>query len=665
MTKGEIESFVASQIGNVKVPNLREKCVMVGGVPWRVLFNVERARSTRASVDPEAIAKRPCFLCPDNRLPWQKALNWSHYDILVNPYPILHGHLTIVDRRHVPQSITRRLNDIVDLATELEGHAVFYNGPRSGASAPDHAHFQAVPESCLSLHRSFPFERYYISGDSGTVVAGLKDAISRLEVVEGEIEPRLNMAIKSIGMDSYEAVLIPRREHRPACYGSVNVSPGALDMFGYIVTTSESDFDSVDTPLLEQIFREVAYERRIPMVSVGIMSAEKIDCHFHGPFKEDSDTFVPQREDCEFELTDVTIGVGFHWERKEVHRYRGALKLKKGYDGFMTAINILPVEEYLHSVISSEMSAHASIELLKAHAVLSRSWLLAQMRHNSSTLEGGCRGDVSETKVIKWYDHDDHLDFDVCADDHCQRYQGVSRIDSHAVYDAVQATLGEVLFDVDGNLCDARFSKCCGGAFEEFENCWEPVHHSYLVAALDTVGGEPMPDLTDEEEARRWIMSRPESFCAAPSDEILSHVLNSYDRETPDFYRWTVEYGSDELSDLVSRRSGIDFGSILELIPEKRGTSGRIYELKIVGTKRTVTVGKELEIRKWLSPSHLYSSAFVVDRRADGRWIFHGAGWGHGVGLCQIGAAVMGAKGFSYKEILHHYFRNAEIRRAY
>ncbi len=665
MKRAELDAFVARQESQIKLPELNEKCVTVGGVPWRVLFNKERSRSTCARVDKASVEARPCFLCPANRYEWQTPIEWGNYDILVNPFPVLPGHLTIVAKEHTDQLIGSRLKDIVDLASELEGYAVFYNGPHSGASAPDHAHFQAVPESFLNLHRSFPFQRHYIAGDSENVIAGLKKVLMHLEIADDESEPRLNMAVKKVGEDLFEAVVIPRKRHRPSCYGHINVSPGALDMFGYIVTTSESDFNAVNTPLLEQIFREVAFERHIPMVSVGIMSAEKIDYRFKGPYRKENDIFMPEREDCEFELSDVTIGVGFHWERKECHRYKGALKLKKGADGLTTAINILPVEEYLQSVISSEMSAHASLEFLKAHAVISRSWLLAQMKHNSSDVSREFRGISGENRVIKWYDHDDHSDFDVCADDHCQRYQGVLRIDRMAVYDAVQTTLGEVLLDSDGNLCDARFSKCCGGAFEEFENCWEPVHHNYLVAARDTDVDAPLPDLTREDESRTWILSHPEAFCSAPSGEILSQVLNNYDRETPDFYRWKVEYGAEELSNLVRERSGIDFGSIVELIPLKRGTSGRIYELQIVGTKRSVTVGKELEIRKWLSRSHLYSSAFVVDRGSDGRWILNGAGWGHGVGLCQIGAAVMSTKGYSYKEILYHYFSNAKISRAY
>ena len=666
MTKSEIRSFISAQSGNIRMPDLCEKCVEAGGVPWKVLFNVERARSTRAAVDKASIAARPCFLCTANRFEWQIPVEWRGYDILVNPFPVLPGHLTIVAKEHADQLILSRLRDMFDLAAYLEGYAVFYNGPHSGASAPDHAHFQAVPESWLNLHRCFPFERYYVCGEASVVELGLKEVICRMAVAEGEPEPRMNVAVKCIGPDEYEAVVIPRRAHRPSCYEEVHVSPGALDMFGYIVTTSEADFEALDSPLLERIFDEVAFSRRVPKVKVGIVTAKEIKYELHGPYRSAGDTLSPESDDCRFRLDDVVIGVGFHWERRESQCFQGALKLVSNSDGTTTAVNILPVEEYLQSVISSEMSAHASLELLKAHAVISRSWLLAQMEHKQKAPLGpDCCCCADSERVIKWYDHDDHVGFDVCADDHCQRYQGASRIDRQAVYEAVQSTCGEVLVDVDGNLCDARFSKCCGGAFEEFGNCWEPVRHSYLLAGRDLHPPLPLPDLTCEDEARKWIMSRPEAFCASPSEEILSQVLNNYDRETTDFYRWTVEYGTEELSELVKSRSGIDFGTILDFVPLKRGTSGRIYELKIVGTKRTVTVGKELEIRKWLSSSHLYSSAFVVDRSDDGVWRLHGAGWGHGVGLCQIGAAVMGAKGFSYKEILYHYFKNAEIKCAY
>ena len=385
----------------------------------------------------------------------------------------------------------------------------------------------------------------------------------------------------------------------------------------------------------------------------------------------DSVEFTPcDAENGSFELIDVTIGVNFHWERKENQSFRGSLRIIVEGDK-LTAVNILPIEEYLLSVISSEMSATASLELLKAHAVISRSWLLAQIEKNKQlaaeeTPYNPCTR--TEGELVRWYDREDHVNFDVCADDHCQRYQGITRESTATVRDAIKATWGQVL-TYDGTLCDARFSKCCGGVTEKFENCWEPVPHSYLTALRD--GETPAyPDLTDEREAEQWIRTSPEAFCNTTDKEILSQVLNNYDQETTDFYRWKVEYTQEELSGLIHRKTGMDFGPIIDLVPLERGSSGRITKLKIVGVRRSFTIGKELEIRRTLSETHLYSSAFIVDKKdirldIPSRFILAGAGWGHGVGLCQIGAAVMGAKGYSYRKILTHYFPGASIEKRY
>ena len=374
--------------------------------------------------------------------------------------------------------------------------------------------------------------------------------------------------------------------------------------------------------------------------------------------------------DSHFTLIDVTIGVNFHWERKENQSFRGSLRLIVEGDK-LTAVNILPIEEYLLSVISSEMSATASLELLKAHAVISRSWLLAQIDKNKQLTETAtdyCPCTRTDGELVRWFDREDHVNFDVCADDHCQRYQGITRESTETVRQAIEATWGEVLMDGD-RLCDARFSKSCGGVFEEFENCWEPVHHNYLQARHDGENPADFPDLTVEENAREWILNAPDAFCNTHDARILSQVLNSYDQETTDFYRWKVEYSQEELARLVSERSGEDYGEIIDLIPVARGTSGRIYRLKIVGTHKTQIIGKELEIRRTLSPSHLYSSAFVVEKVGNGeipdRFIIRGAGWGHGVGLCQIGAAVMGEKGYNYNQILEHYFVGAKVTKLY
>lgn len=388
----------------------------------------------------------------------------------------------------------------------------------------------------------------------------------------------------------------------------------------------------------------------------------------------DTLTFIPaETAGSSFEVFDVVIGVNFHWERRETQRFSGSLSIIVEGDK-LTLINILPVEDYLKSVISSEMSATASLELLKAHAVISRSWLLAQIDKNKKIETSGthyCACTHTDDEYIRWYDREDHVNFDVCADDHCQRYQGITRQTTPTVAAAVEATRGQVLTS-DGELCDARFSKCCGGVFEEFENCWEPRHHSYLEARRDSTHPLDFPDLRREENAREWILSRPEAFCNTSDSEILSQVLNNYDQETTDFYRWTVEYTAEEIAALVRERSGMDFGEIIDLQPVERGTSGRLSKLRIVGTEKTLTIGKELEIRRTLSPSHLYSSAFIVERinpdpatGVPARIRLRGAGWGHGVGLCQIGAAVMGAQGYGYGEILLHYFPGAEITQLY
>lgn len=390
-------------------------------------------------------------------------------------------------------------------------------------------------------------------------------------------------------------------------------------------------------------------ERR---VRVGIVKGSVLTVVFHSVYrlgKEEyvgertfslSDAiglFLPDRQDAFFTLKDVTIGIGFHWERNEEQTFRGALELQME-DGLIRAVNVLPVEAYLASVISSEMSANASLELLKAHAVISRSWLLAMMQKAESRTKGehvpSFHEQVGVDSIIRWYDSEAHTGFDVCADDHCQRYQGITRQLNPNVEKAIEATRGQVL-TYDGKICDARFSKCCGGMTELFESCWESVHHPYLVAKHDP-------------------------YCNTTDQRILRQVLNSYDQETVDFYRWTVRYTTEELSELVRRKSGIDFGRIFDLVPVERGASGRLIRLRIVGEKRSVTVGKELEIRKWLSESHLYSSAFEVEKTADG-FVLHGRGWGHGVGLCQIGAAVMGEKGIPYTAILTHYYPHAEL----
>ena len=386
-------------------------------------------------------------------------------------------------------------------------------------------------------------------------------------------------------------------------------------------------------------------------------------------------TFHPSAPDCSFSRHDVTIGVNFHWERKETQTFLGTLRLVVEADK-ICAINDLPVEKYLESVISSEMSATSSLELLKAHSVISRSWLLAQIEKRRK-LKEGTNNFFSfikkDDELIRWYDREDHTIFGVCADDHCQRDQGITKETSANVAVAIEATRGQVLMS-EGDICDARFSKSCGGVSEEYQYCWENIKMPYLVAVRDTAKGvrneDTIPDLTNEAEADKWIRTAPEAFCNTHDKAILSQVLNDFDQETTDFYRWRVEYSQKELHDLISDKLKMDLGDIVDLVPVERGKSGRLCKLKIVGTERSFTIGKELEIRRVLSTSHLYSSAFVVDKAdiADGvpqKFTLIGAGWGHGVGLCQIGAAVMGAQGYKYDQILLHYYRTAELKKLY
>ena len=390
-------------------------------------------------------------------------------------------------------------------------------------------------------------------------------------------------------------------------------------------------------------------------IAVGVMTAPKIEAVIPGSHS------TPERPT--FLLKNVRIGIGFHWDRLEDQEFEGTLEIRDNADGTQTAINRLDVEDYLSSVITSEMSATSSLELLKAHAVISRSWVLRPIISPSTSTD---KPDLSDPdRHVIWYERDAHEGFDVCADDHCQRYEGITRRDEHPeaaanVQKAIDATRGQVLM-YDGKVCDARFYKSCGGATELFENAWANEHYPYLEAVRDEIG-TPLPDLTIEENAQEFIRTSPSAYCNTTDARVLSQVLNNYDQETKDFYRWTVQYTAAELSDIIRERSGIDFGEILDLVPIKRGPSARLYEMQIVGSKRTMVIGKELEIRKWLSKSHLYSSAFVVDRNEQGDFILTGAGWGHGVGLCQIGAAVMADKGYTYEQILAHYFPGSEIK---
>lgn len=379
--------------------------------------------------------------------------------------------------------------------------------------------------------------------------------------------------------------------------------------------------------------------------------------------------FEPTSSDATFDMRAVTIGVDFHWQQQETQRFQGALEIIP-YKEELVAINHIDIEQYLTCVIASEMNALAPREFLKAHAVISRSWLLAQIEKKQKKTEHPQSCFRDNEKLIRWYDREDHTLFDVCADDHCQRYQGMTRAAKNPyIQTIIKLTKGEVL-TYEGEICDTRFSKCCGGVTEEFEHCWEPVHHPYLSSVADCPNTKPVPDLTQEAEAEKWIRSCPPAFCQTSDTHLLSVILNQYDQST-NFYRWEVCYSQDELSELIYRKSGIPFGKIIDLLPLKRGKSGRIEELKIVGSERSYIIGKELEIRRVLSESHLYSSAFVVDRffeedpQIPVRFVLKGAGWGHGVGLCQIGAAVMSTQGYNYRQILSHYFPGSILEKRY
>ena len=434
-----------------------------------------------------------------------------------------------------------------------------------------------------------------------------------------------------------------------------------------------------------------------PIVSIGIVSASKLCFLLNAPYTVcdsqrcgkqvvelsegrilwenalyDELLFEPTDAQSSFTLEDVTIGVNFHWERKEAQTFLGKLRFIVE-DNNICAINELPVETYLTSVISSEMRATSSLELLKAHAVISRSWLLAQIEQRkaeNNNVEKQPSFFKTNEEIVRWYDREDHKRFDVCADDHCQRYQGITKAANKHVVEAIQQTAGEILTS-HGEICDARYSKCCGGAVEEFQYCWENIKKPYLQALPDTLPDTALlPDLTDEAVARQWILSSPDAFCNTTDQKVLSQVLNDFDQETTDFYRWSQTYSQAEVKQLLEEKLEVQFGDIIDLIPLERGKSGRIYRLKIVGKERTLIIGKELEIRRALSKSHLYSSAFIVEKAdikdsVPQKFIIKGAGWGHGVGLCQIGAAMMGKQGYRYEEILLHYYKGAEITKAY
>ena len=732
----------------------------------KVQFNPARIVSTGAKIDKHTLGERPCFLCERNRPKEQMTKQIDdHFQLLVNPFPILPVHFTIPATKHQPQSIYRHYGEMHRLLSLHSELMVFYNGPKCGASAPDHLHFQAGTSGVLPLQtnwqrlsrsltdvislnddekisvlRDFLVPAFVIISKSEDSDEELFHRLYRSMPMRGdESEPMMNIIAWRKG-DEFISVVIPREKHRPDAYfaegeAQMMVSPGALDMAGLIITPREEDFNKINLDKATALLREcgisaekmeaivsnlkassaTAHEHPLqlladkgkqPNVNVGIVSGQKIHFSLNKPYlakgevvtgeqevafseggilwngnQYSSLTFHPQSADASFSLSDVTIGVNFHWERKETQTFLGTLHFVVESDK-ICAINELPVERYLESVISSEMSATSSLELLKAHAVISRSWLLAQMKKRREVAESGNNFFSfvkKDDRLIRWYDREDHTIFDVCADDHCQRYQGITKETSPHVAEAIRQTKGQILMDGD-DICDARFSKCCGGVTEEFQYCWEDTPKNYLSSVRDIIQGvksavtatpAPLPSLQDEAAADAWIRSNPPAFCNTTDKKILSQVLNDYDQETADFYRWKVTLTQEKLKQLLDEKLKMNFGDILDLQAEERGKSGRISKLRIVGTEKTFVIGKELEIRRALSDTHLYSSAFVVDRcdidekGVPQRFDIIGAGWGHGVGLCQIGAAVMGEEGFDYDAILLHYYQGAEIKKVY
>lgn len=726
----------------------------------KLQWNPARIVSTGAKIDKKTLGERPCFLCDKNRPKEQMSKQIDEkFHLLVNPFPILPVHFTIPARKHQPQLIYKNYGEMHRFISLHSDLMVFYNGPKCGASAPDHLHFQAgtngiLPlqtnwqrlsrnltdiislndEEKISVVRDFIVPAFVIISKSAESDEALFRRLYKAMPQRGdETEPMMNIISWRKG-EEFISVVIPREKHRPEAYFAEGdaqfvVSPGALDMSGLIITPREEDFRKLTEEKALSLLQEcgVSEEKmnaiiaklkaakdaedaaeasstlynkgKQPDVTVGIVSAQKIHFSLNKPYLAKGEkvlgeqvvefseggvlwngnqysqlTFHPQSADASFSLSDVTIGVNFHWERKETQTFLGTLRFVVESDKIV-AINELPVEKYLESVISSEMSATSSLELLKAHAVISRSWLLAQMKKRREVAESG-NNFFSFTKkedtLIRWYDREDHTLFDVCADDHCQRYQGITKETSPHVAEAIRQTKGQILMNGE-EICDARFSKCCGGITEEFQYCWEDTPKTYLTAVRDIALGveHTLPNLTNEEEAEKWIRFNPPAFCNTQDKKILSEVLNDYDQETVNFYRWKETLSQEKLQQLIADKLKMDLGAILDMKAVERGKSGRISKLQIIGTEKTFTIGKELEIRRTLSDSHLLSSAFVVDKYdKDEQGVpqcfeLIGAGWGHGVGLCQIGAAVMGEQGYHYDAILLHYYQGAEIKKLY
>lgn len=748
--------MAASNFRDLK--NVETRSLEVGGLVVRLQHNPARIRSSAAKVDKASLQARKCFLCSENRPQEQISMEFEgrkgrKYNILINPYPIFPEHLVIARNTHVPQSIWHRLPDMTDLARHHPSFTIFYNGPKCGASAPDHFHFQACPRGLMPLEndidRLLDEKKAGKPAETLTYLTSVQDAelfhydkftkgvfvlaattsksiaklfyrlLDCLPQREDETEPMFNLlawykpkpsqkisGISHGRFGEYRAVLLARDKHRSHHYFTdgpdhLTMSPGCADMAGLFIVPNTDDYQKLDPSMLESMLSEVSIsgdtERNVirkltrsqQEVHVGIMSGKEIEFEiisdgagrqkvlyengrisYNGVLYDeltfDAQTMSAMFAEPTFILYGVTIGVDFHWERRQTQKFAGTLKFIVE-DDHIVAVNVIGAEDYLLSVISSEMKASASLEFLKAHAVISRSWLMAQIMSRSQH-EHDAKPSVKEDftdengvrHLVCWQDRTDHRLFDVCSDDHCQRYQGLTMAVGENVRKAIDQTWGEVLM-YNGKVCDARFSKCCGGMMERFSTCWNDTDFPYLEAVPDmpSADAETIPDLTVEANAEKWILgegnAEEDSFCNTSDHKVLSQVLNDYDMETADFFRWKQEYDRAELSEIFRSRSGMEIGTITGLKPLKRGPSGRIMLLEVTGTDGSAVIGKELTIRKFLSRSHLKSSAFIVKEDGD-KITFYGAGWGHGVGLCQIGAAVMSVRGYKYKDILSHYY---------
>lgn len=743
---------------NQRFSDLRTQCkskeLPVEQTKLSAQFNPARVLSAKAKTDTKSIQERPCFLCPENRPGEQMYEESGHgYQLLVNPFPILPVHFTIAAAQHRPQGILQEFMSYQQMLNQFADLIVFYNGPRCGASAPDHQHFQAGSKGYVPLEKYWdtdyePFLKHiypqnntngiperaplyglFLLPNYVTPVFVIRthkdiDASPLFHILYHALpkeksspeEPMLNILGWQKENDEQIILVFPRSKHRPDIYfrtdgTQMSVSPGAIDMGGLLIAVNQEDFDRLTPQSAREILSEVSISQKEaqqiterihrrkpqlpksePEIQVGILSAEEVFltlnetyffdnqavsgeqtiANWNGELVWNGKTYPridlnPEGEG-NFTLPEVMIGIQFHWQKKEEQTFKGGITLLP-HNGQVILINRIKTETYLSSVICSEMNSSSPFEFLKASAIISRSWILSQKLHkrHSETADGIC-GYSNQEEMIRWYEQSEHQLFDVCADDHCQRYQGIGRITTNNSLKAVTETRGEVLVFND-DICDARFSKCCGGITEEYRYCWDDQRIPYLTSHRDSIPAIA-GNLQDEAEAKAWIESSPECFCNTRDHDLLYRILNHYDRRTKDFFRWHVIIPQKELTRRIKKETGIDFGKIIDLIPIERGPGGHLSKLKIVGTRCTKIFGKELEIRRILSKTHLYSSAFIIEKGEDKNGIpqsftLRGAGWGHGVGMCQIGAAVMGKKGYNYKDILKHYYPNTTIKKLY